>query len=268
MRILSLLFVALFSISATAQENGSISGTVRAQENLAATVLLLHAADSATVRTTATTKEGAFSFANLSPGKYLVVVTATGYQKMISPVIEVVAMPIRLPQWQLKPVSKSLAAVTVTTKKPLIEQKTDRTILNVEASITNNSSNALEVLEKAPGVTLDKDGNISLKGKNGVLVMVDGRPAQLSGADLANLLRNMNAAQLNQVEIMTNPPARYDAAGNAGIINIKTKKTKTAGYNGSVNMNFTQGRVLKTSEGLNFSYRQNKLAFVTSLSHN
>lgn len=268
MRILSLLFLALFAINATAQQNPSLSGTIRAQENLAATVSLLKAADSATVKTTVSGKEGNFSFDNIVPGKYRVQVTATGYLKLTSAIIEIGTDAMRLPQMQLQPISKSLAAVTVTAKRPLIEQKIDRTILNVEASITNTGSNALEVLEKAPGVTVDKDGNISLKGKEGVMVMVDGRPTQLSGADLANLLRNMNASQLDQVEIMTNPPARYDAAGNAGIINLKTKKTKTAGYNGSLNLNFTQGRFPKISEGLNFSYRQNKLAFFTNLSHN
>src|SRR6185295_5686770 len=98
-------------------------------------------------------------------------------------------------------------------------------VVNVEASITNVGNSALEVLEKAPGVSVDKDGNISLKGKQGVQVYIDGRPSYLNGADLANMLRNMNASQLEQIEIMTNPPAKYDAAGNSGIINIKMKKS-------------------------------------------
>src|SRR5205814_3179282 len=130
---------------------------------------------------------------------------------------------------ELVPLPKDLAGVTVAAKKPLIEQKIDRTIVNVEASITNVGTSALEVLEKSPGITIDKDGNISLKGKQGVQVYVDGRPTYLSGQDLVNLLRNMTANQLDQIEIMTNPPAKYDAAGNSGIINIKTKKNKQVG---------------------------------------
>ena len=96
-------------------------------------------------------------------------------------------------------------------------------IVNVDASVTNVGSTALEVLEKSPGVSVDKDGKISLKGKPEVLVMIDGKPSYLSGTELANLLSNMNSNQLSQIEIMTNPSAKYDAAGNAGIINIKTK---------------------------------------------
>jgi iron complex outermembrane recepter protein len=166
-----------------------------------------------------------------------------------------------------RPVRKELATVTVTGKRPLIEQKIDRTVMNVDALISNTGSTALDVLENAPGVTVDKDGNISLKGKEGVLVLVDGRPTQLSGPDLANLLRNMNSSQLDQVEIMTNPPARYDASGTAGLINIKTKKIITAGSNGSVTATYMQGRYPKTNEGFNFNHRKDKLNFFTNLSH-
>ncbi|RYZ30003.1 MAG: TonB-dependent receptor, partial [Chitinophagaceae bacterium] len=143
----------------------------------------------------------------------------------------------------------------------------DRTVVNVDASVTNQGASAMEVLEKSPGIIVDKDGNISLKGKDGVMVMIDGRPAQLGGADLANHLRNLNASQLDQIEIMTNPPAKYDAAGNAGIINIKTKKIKTAGFNGSLSLGYTQGRYPKTNEGFNFNYRQGKFNLFANISH-
>ena len=152
-------------------------------------------------------------------------------------------------------------------KKPLIEQKIDRTIVNVEASITNVGTSALEVLEKSPGVSIDKDGNISLKGKQGVQVYIDGRPTYLSGTDLANYLRNLSSNQLDQIEIMTNPPAKYDAAGNAGIINIKTKKTKQLGYSGSISSTWSQGRYPKVSESFNFNYRKNKLNLFTTLGY-
>src|SRR5574339_859520 len=150
-----------------------------------------------------------------------------------------------------------MGSVRVTTKKPLIEQKIERTIVNVEAAVTNVGTSALEVLEKSPGVSVDKDGNISLKGKQGVQVYIDGRPSYLSGTDLANYLRNLNSSQLDQIEIMTNPPAKYDAAGNAGIINIKTKKTKQFGYSGNIASTWSQGRYPKVSESLNFNYRKN-----------
>ena len=129
----------------------------------------------------------------------------------------------------------------------------------MDASITNAGSSALEVLEKSPGITVDKDGNISLKGKAGVQIMIDGRPTYLAGQDLVNLLRNMQSSTMDQIEIMTNPPAKYDAAGNAGVINIKTKKNKQVGYNGSVTASYGQGVYGRTNESLNLNYRAGKV---------
>ncbi|HYM95048.1 MAG TPA: outer membrane beta-barrel family protein, partial [Chitinophagaceae bacterium] len=109
---------------------------------------------------------------------------------------------------------------------------------------------------------------ISLKGKSGVQIYIDGRPSYLSGADLANLLRSMNANQLDQIEIMTNPPAKYDAAGNSGVINIKTKKNKQFGYSGSLTSGFTQGYYASFNEGANFNYRSGKVNIFSNLNYN
>ena len=134
-----------------------------------------------------------------------------------------------------------LQEVLVSTKKPMIEQKIDRTVINVDASPSNAGSNVIEVLEKSPGVSVDKDGNISLKGKQAVLVMIDGRPSYLSPTDLYNYLKSLPSTAIDQIELMTNPPAKYDASGNAGVINIKTKKNKTIGFNGTYNASVGQG---------------------------
>jgi hypothetical protein len=235
-----------------------------------ATVSLLRAKDAATIKLSVVNKEGLFLFENIADGKYLVSVTAVGYKKAMSKPFEVTPeqQSIAVPEMALAPASKDLTDVTVVAKRPLIENKIDRTVVNVDASITNIGTSALEVLEKSPGVTVDTDGNISLKGKENVLIMVDGRPTQLSGADLANLLRNLNSNQLDQIEILTNPPARFDAAGNAGVINIKTKKIITAGVNGSASVTYTQGRYAKTAESFNYNYREGKLNVFTNLSHN
>ena len=269
--ILSAAFFLLFS-SALAQHGGKIAGSVEqnAKPAAGATVSLLRANDSATVKLAVANKEGGFVFEGIADGNYLVLATAVGHQKTYSKpfLVDPQQGVFRLPAINLHPVAKAMLDVTVTAKRPLVENKIDRTIVNVDASITNTGSSALEILEKAPGVSVDREGNITLKGKEGVMIMVDGRPAQLSGSDLANLLRTMNANQLDQIEIMTNPPARYDAAGTSGIINIKTKKTLTAGLNGSANVAYTQGRYPKTAEGFNFNYRNGKVNLYTNLSHN
>ena len=268
----TLLSLVFLSFSASAQKTGKVSGTIidGSQKTIeSATIKLIKAKDSATVKFAVAGKDGSFSFESIPDGQYMVAVTAIGHQPGFSPVFEInpATSSVQLKIIELVPVSKSMSVITVTARKPFIEQKIDRMVVNVDASPTNVGSSALEVLEKSPGITVDKDGNISLKGKQGVLVLVDGRPTQLGGTDLANLLRSMNANQLDQVEIMTNPPAKYDAAGNAGIINLKTKKNKQVGYSGSFNASYGQGNLPKLNDGFNFNYRQEKWNLFTNLSH-
>jgi outer membrane receptor protein involved in Fe transport len=136
--------------------------------------------------------------------------------------------------------------------------KPDKTVVNVDAAVTNVGATALEVLEKSPGITIDRDGNISLKGRQGVMVLIDGKPSYLSGTELTNLLNSMAANQIDQIELMTNPPAKYDAQGNAGAINIRTKKGKQRGLNGNVNVSYGQGQYYKTTNSLGLNYRNNK----------
>jgi outer membrane receptor protein involved in Fe transport len=273
LQLLALAFFATPMAVFAQQKQAAISGQVTDAQKKAlesATVALLQGKDSSVIKYGVADKSGRFVFENLDAGQYLVLVSAAGFEKKYSAKLTVgnQAEAFQLPILVLDQQAKSMSGVTVTAKRPLVEQKIDRTVVNVEASITNAGSNALEVLEKAPGVTVDKDGNISLKGKEGVMVLVDGRPTQLGSADLANLLRNMNASQLDQVEIMTNPPARFDAAGNAGIINIKTKKTKQFGFNGSATLSYGQGRYAKINESVNLNYRKNKVALFGNFSHN
>src|SRR5215204_2620027 len=268
---LALLLGTLISYaqSGTGKITGSvIDGNQKTVE--ASTIALLRAKDSSAVKFSAADRNVKFAFDILSNGKYLISVSAVGHQKGFSEIFEIsdLQSAIELKPINLVPQTKGMSNVTVTAKRPLVEQKIDRTVVNVEAAITNVGASALEVLEKSPGISVDKDGNISLKGKEGVLVLIDGRQTQLSGAELANFLRNMTASQLDQIEIMTNPPAKYDAAGNAGIINIKTKKNKQSGYNGSLNLGYTQGKYPKFNEAFNFNYREGKVNVFTNISHN
>ena len=217
-KLFSLLAAIAIGVSSFAQSNsgGKITGSIKdggnQKEIYAASVSLLKAKDSALVKVAVTDKDGNFSFENINEGSYLVLATTIGHTKTYSSKINITAdaLSANTGVLQLVATEKYLKEVLVTSKKPLIERKLDRTIVNVDASITNTGSTALEVLEKSPGITVDKDGNISLKGKSGVIVYLDGRPSYLSGPDLANMLRNMTASQLEQIEIMTNPPARSE----------------------------------------------------------
>ncbi|MCP9752890.1 outer membrane beta-barrel protein [Ferruginibacter sp. HRS2-29] len=160
----------------------------------------------------------------------------------------------------------TLANVVVNSQKRAIERKADKTVINVDAFISSTGSNALEVLERSPGVQVDNNDAISLKGKQGVVIYIDDKPSYLSGTDLANYLKSLPASSLDKIEIMTTPPARYDAAGNAGVINIKTKKGKTKGFNGNYNASHRQGVYGDIRSSLNFNYRNKKFNFFTNAS--
>ncbi len=261
--IVVLIIGSLFSLSVFAQQRGNIKGTVLDGSTKTiefATITLLKSSDSSLVKISASDKSGHFSFENIPDGQYLISISAVGHETAFSTNVAITnSRTVTVDAIRLVPQSKLLGTVTVTAKKPLIEQKPGMTVLNVEASPTNAGTNALELLEKSPGVSVDNDGNISLKGKQGVLILLDGKPTYMSPTDLAAFLKNMQSTNLDQIEIMTNPPAKYDAAGNSGIINIKTKKGNIKGMNGSANVGYTQAFYSRFNGGTNLNYRNNKL---------
>ena len=207
----TLLISILFSAAVFSQNKiGKISGVItdESQKPLqSVSVSLLRVKDSSLVKIAVTNKEGKYEFENIIEGKFLLFVSSIGFQKQFGQSLEITtenstfnAAPIKL-----SADAKSLQEVRVTAKKPFIETKIDKTVVNVEASPTSVGSTALDILEKSPGITVDNDGNISLRGKQGVIIMIDGKPTYLSPSDLAMLLRNMPASSLEQIEIMTNP---------------------------------------------------------------
>jgi outer membrane receptor protein involved in Fe transport len=243
---------------------GRISGKVvdgTTKTISSATIQLIFAKDSSLAKIGMADKDGQYTFETIAAGEYRVMVTAVGHETAYSELIAITAAgeQVTVKQLELVPAAKAIAGVVVTSRKPMIEQKAGKMVINVDASQTNAGLNALELLEKSPGVSVDNDGNISVKGKQGVLILVDGKPTYLSGADLAALLRNMASNQLEQIEVMTNPPAKYDAAGNSGIINIKTKKGLVRGMNGNANAGYNQGKYPRFNGGVNLNYRNNKL---------
>jgi len=264
----SLFFVAIFifiSIGTFAQSpTGSISGKITdgGDQKIidAATVSLYKSPDSSLVKINITDKQGNFQFQNLKAGGYFLLASSIGHLSTYSPIINLKdGQHLTVATLKLEHEIKTLKGITVSAKKPFIERKIDRTIINVDASITNAGTTALEVLEKSPGVTVDKDGNVSLKGKPNVMIMLDGKPSYLSGDQLASLLKNMPSSAIDQIEIMTNPSAKYDAAGNSGIINIKTKKNKMHGINGSVSATMAQAYYSKPNTSFNINYRTGKV---------
>jgi iron complex outermembrane recepter protein len=258
MRKLASIFTGLVMISSVSMAQ-QITGHVKDQQGKGlekSTVSLLNAKDSSVVKLATANAEGRFTFSGPKPGQYLVSATYVGYQAAYSQAFEVSgAGDVSVPELTISKISGNLKEVTVTAKKPMVEVRADKTILNVEGTINSVGNDALELLRKSPGVMVDKDDNISLAGKNGVRIYIDGKPSPLAGADLANFLKSMNAAQIEAIELITNPSAKYDAAGNAGIINIRLKKSKAFGTNGSASAGYNIGVYPKYNAGLNFNHR-------------
>jgi iron complex outermembrane recepter protein len=267
MRSLLLLLTMTIALASNAQEVTGLAKDAQGTPLNGATITLFKAKDTSVVKLSVT-KEGSYSFTNISEGEYRVGASYVGYNSQLSTPFQVTGASVKAPELLLTKAAADMKGIVVTAKKPIIEVKADKTILNVEGTINATGSTALELLRKSPGVTVDKDDNLSLSGKNGVQVYIDGRPSPLSGQDLANYLKSMNSAEIDAIELITNPSAKYEAAGNAGIINIRLKKNKSFGTNGSVNAGLNIGHYPKYNGGINLNHRNKNVNLFGNYSYN
>jgi len=205
-------------------------------------------------RTVVSDQNGAFQ-TNLLPGRYKVTITHAGFRKKGMP-LRVEGQEIDMGNIQLVAFVKNLAAVTVTAARPLVEQKEDRLIYNVEDDPAGKSESASELLRKTPYVNVDGDGGIQVNGQSNFKVLLNGRETALFSQNVKEALKAFPGATISRIEVITSPSAKYDAEGVGGIINIVTKK-KLAGYNGSINSNITS--IGNKSAGLNINLKAGKL---------
>ena len=268
MKIVYLLFVCsvLFVLQNQAQNqrNGKIVISVQNDQLVSienATVEVLRSKDSSLVKAAITDKTGVAVFENLLPGTYRIRITAVGFSAKYTAPVEITLQENekQLGAVALTPDTNSSSAVTVTSRKPFIQKLTDRIVVNVENSIVSAGSSALDVLERAPGVSVDQNDVIGLRGRQGVIIMIDGKPTPMTGADLANYLRGLPSNTIERIDIITNPSAKYDAAGNSGIIDIRMKKDQRMGTNGTLTMGYGQGVYPKSNAGLTFNHRNKKV---------
>ena len=260
-----LLIASSLLLSTTAilaQSPAKVTGQIKDNTGKAianATILLHSAKDSSMKKTAVSDSKGNYEMPTVKAGRYFVTSSAVNMQKASSPSFDVKdGETVTAPDIVAQPATKSLENVTISTKKPMVEVKADKTILNVEGTINAVGNDGLELLRKSPGVMVDKDDNLSLAGKTGVKVYIDGKPSPLSGTDLANYLKSLQSSQIEAIEIITNPSAKYEAAGNAGIINIKLKKNLTVGTNGSANAGYNIGIYAKYNAGISLNHRNTK----------
>ena len=227
-------------------------------------IVTLLAQYSSVVKSTAANNSGTVVFDHLPAGNYIIRVRLLGFKNHNSGLLDLVSKKEHFDTVIMMSEQKVLQEVTVTSKKPLIQFLPDKTVINVEASITNAGTTVMEVLEKSPGITVGRDGTINMKGKPQVMVLIDGKQTQLSGSELQAFLSGISSSQIETIELIDNPGAKYDAAGNAGIINIKTKTIKQRGFNGSLSLSAGQGFYSKSNNSINLNYRNGKINVFTN----
>ncbi|MBV6438487.1 MAG: TonB-dependent receptor [Haliscomenobacteraceae bacterium CHB4] len=247
---------ALFAASTLNAQK--ISGVVTQPDGKAvefATVVLYNAADSALVKGAITDSDGKYEFENIASGRYFLNANQVGMGKGAAAVFEYDGGDKPVEKITLQESSTEISQVTVVARRPIVEVKSDKTIMNVEGNINSQGQNALELLRKAPGVVVDNNDNIMLKGKNSVRFQIDGRDVPMDSKDLAGYLKGLRAEDIAAIELITNPSAKYDASGNAGIINFKTRKNRALGTNGSVGGEAVYGESLKGGGRFSFNHR-------------
>ena len=225
-----------------------------------ANIALYSALDSNLVKVETSTDNGSFKISNIKKGTYFLKATFIGFPELVIPSINLKDKETKdLANLTFKVQAEELAGYTVTEERVMVEVKTDRTVFNVEGTINSSGSDAITLLRKAPAVTVDQNDNINLLGRSGVRVYIDGKQLPLSGDDLSNYLKNLPADQIDRIEIITNPGAKYDAGGNAGIIDIRLKKDQSIGANGTVSGTFTQGELTRYNGNASGNYRTKKM---------
>ncbi|RYZ33378.1 MAG: hypothetical protein EOP49_35990 [Sphingobacteriales bacterium] len=225
------------------------------------TAELLKSKDSLLAKASISDKQGTVIFENIKPGDYFIKLSMIGFGAYLSPGFNITADRGYDAGSIIMKTERAgeMKAVVVSAKKPFIQKLNDRLVVNVESSIIGAGSSAMDILERAPGVSIDQNDVIGLRGRTGVIIMVDGKPTPMTGADLATYLRGLPSGAIERIDIITNPSSKYDAAGNSGIIDIRMKKDQRVGMNGSLTAGYGQGIYPKANAGVTFNYRNKKI---------
>lgn len=245
----------------SAQSKFTVTGVVKDSLGVGipfANVLLLTPADSTLVQGIITSEEGTYRLQDVLPGNYMLLGTMVGYKEAYSPAFDLKedhsAAPLILFE------GEQLGEVNISVAKPLYQQKVDRLVINVESSIVSAGGSALEILERSPGVIVNRQNNlISILGKEGVVVMINGKNNFVPLAALIQMLEGMPAENIATIELITTPPANFDAEGNAGYINIVLKQRTDLGFSGSYSLSAGYNNNYVTSNNINLNYRTEKV---------
>ena len=238
----------LFSFSVYAQheeekhEDGKISGRIidsASGEAIEYAAVSLQKMDDGKVVNGATADvKGKFNLENVAEGNYKLIVDFIGYQKKEKKniVVSKEISNVVLGEIKLSNKQKTLKEVTITSEKAIIENKIDKMVYNVDKDVTSQGGVAADVLKKVPQVSVDVDGNVELQGNSNIRFLINGKPSVMFGNNIADVLQSIPSSQIQSIEVITSPGAKYDAEGTGGIINIILKKTTAQGINGNVSV--------------------------------
>ncbi|MEO6721760.1 MAG: TonB-dependent receptor [Ferruginibacter sp.] len=233
-----------------------------------ANVLLLKSVDSSLVKGMVSSQAGTYSFENIAPGNYLISSTCASHAQRYTSRFSVGNNKTQtdLGQLKLMEATLQLGTVKVTARRPVFEQKIDRLVINVENSITAAGNTALDVLERSPGVIIDRQNNtISMNGKDGVVIMMNGKLTNMPIAAAVQMLAGMSSGNIDKIELITTPPANFDAEGNAGFINIVLKSNDNVGTNGSYSATLGYGQGLVSGANISLNHRKGKINVYSDL---
>ncbi|RNC86944.1 MAG: TonB-dependent receptor [Winogradskyella sp.] len=268
MKTITVYLLLFLSLIGYAQSN--VVGIV-VDENLepipGAIVSIYNSDQTAFIKAAVTVTDGNFVVKNLNTGKYTLTITSLGFEKYTSQIFSVTNSEKDLGAIKLNPASESLDEVVVKAEKPMVQVMADKTVFNVQNTINAAGDSGFDLLRKAPGVIIDNNDNLIVEGKTGVLIYIDDKPSVLRGEDLVNYLKTIQSSDIDAVEIITQPSSKYDAEGNAGIINIKFKRDKSLGTNGSLTSGLTYGEFARVNTSASFNNRNKKTSFYGTLSN-
>lgn len=218
------------------------------------------------IKAAVSTSKGFFKIANVKNGTYYLKIESLGFKVYKSDKI-IVTNDKNLNTIQLTSATEQLEEVVIKTEKPMVQVLADKTVFNVQNTINAAGDSGFDLLRKAPGVVIDNNDNLIVEGKNGVLFYIDGKPSVLRGEDLVNFLKTLQSSDIESIEIITQPSSKYDAEGNAGIINIVLKRDKSLGTNGSLTSGYTQGDFARFNNAVSFNNRNKKTSLYGSVSN-
>lgn len=254
-----LAFAFLFSFSSFAQSTYKVKGLVSSAEESVpfAQVKVLNSTDSSVVKFGLSDSLGIFQVSGVPNGDYILNINSVGLADYFSEPFKVEGADVDFEEIQMK-IDNELEAIEVVKIRPIIQVEPDKVVFNVDQTINATGQNGFDLLRKAPGVIIDNSNNIVVEGKSGVQVYIDHKPSQLAGDDLVNFLQSLQSSDIDNIEIITQPSSKFDAEGNAGIINIILKRDKNLGTNGTVSAGYNYGVNHRYNASISFNNRTKK----------